>query len=69
MTVLILGKVRLNTPAIRQSLSERCSTEHTEEVVDEDDPRHSLFSVDIIKDLGRVLECDWSFSHRIGDCE
>jgi hypothetical protein len=58
------------TPAICQRNPDSFGRRrHTEEVVDKDDPRHSLFSLNRREDFGRVLESDRSFSERVTDGE
>ena len=39
----------------------------TKSIVDANGPSHSLLTVNGRIHLGRVLESDWSFSHRVGD--
>lgn len=47
----------------------RWARQLTEKVVDEDDPRHSLFSLNGREHFGRVLESDRTFTKRVTDSE
>ena len=42
---------------------------HTKGVVDADSPCHALLTLDGWEDFSGVLECNWSFSERVGDRE
>lgn len=67
MTVCIRGNVRLRMPAREKSvnkvfqyqLSRRVLTKG---VVDANSPGHTLLTLNGGENLGRVLECDWSFT-------
>ena len=68
MTVCIRGKVKLRIPAVKHLVNSRNMLRDigfemlTESVVDANCPSHSLLSLNSRKNLGRVLECDWSFT-------
>lgn len=73
MTVVIRGKVKLRTPAMKDVVSGGSSlvvsAALTESVVDANGPGHSLLTLNRREHLGRVLESDWPLAQRVGDGE